>query len=1549
MPAIAQNVNVNRTGTSGNVYAKAAPTSYAAGSTRPSPAALLDKFIYETVGGLHQISDGIRWYDLQHFGGAATAGPQPLVSYTSAGRPTASTNTGVFIRNSTTGLIEMSNGTDWVPMGANEDASAEAKLGIGVDGLPAPARITSPTTATTVYIDPSQGTNGSGTFGSPRNTIPTTVANTAYLIKAGTTLTQTLNLGVSGASDQPIVIGVYNAATGARVTTRGAATLSGSITISGTFVYVEGLVVTGNASNGKISVTGNDVTILACQTNGGTQHGIFANNVLRFRVDGCEANGNGASGIKIDRTDGSAQSGMRIQYNDLKNNAQSGLIWETPGSTVVTDSQIASNTMWDNGINTGYGQYDRCSIALWMEIGSAAGSMQVYRNDLRRSCYSHVRLQSRSNTPAQRPDGLLCQNNYMFGSTMPIHWTNIKGAAVIELNKIERAGSNDGTTPAATTRYGRAIELFGNSEASRCEGIKVRRNALYRSYSLDTWMTEGMGLGLDDNTAFVTCWGNWVRECEGSAVQYNTNIGNVCGANVFIDNCKRPTNSALNGPVGPGPAFAKLAEVGGSGSDCLSIGNFIIAGREVPQQRGGLVDEPAASGFEYTNNYVTNADVGAHMNSGTESHNRFIGCVTPRATWGGEFSPGGSTAVGTGSVVVASSVGTSASAHLAAQAKTALESLPFNASQFTGGGTGGGGTGDGGTGGGGGGGVAVPVVTGGDITKVLGASLTMTKPAGAAGATQIALVMVKPKAAAVTMPAGWVQIVNAPHPTDGVAPADGKLVAFSRSLTATEAAGTVVASAPAATMMLGGVVNVASATAGAPVLDYDLDYDYLLNAPAVTVGSQGSIRLFAFGPTNSPRTFTPPAGVTLTVVDQDYLDNGVTGAALLIGYDTVQPPSAVAGAPFELFDPFGGVGGERSVMLSIVMTPSSGGGGSAGITSITVAPSSLSLAASGTATVTVTGSNGAPVVGASATSLAPGVATVTGTTNGSGELTVTGTATGGSTTIAISYTDPTNGVLTATVPVTVALATPAAPSGLTATAQSATSVLLGWVDNASTETAFRIERADALAGPFVQIGTVAANVVAFTDPTVVAQRTYYYRVIASNLSGTSAPSSVVAVTTPAAVDATAPTCALTVSVANVTAAGSPVTLSAIVSDNVGVTLVRYYRNGVEFASVPVVPVPGTASTVTQSVSFASNAENGVWSYTARAFDAAGNSTLSGAVAVTVAIPAPAVVPNAPSGLTAIGGANVVTIAWTDNSTNEDGFYIERRVGAGSFAQVATLGAGVISYTDTGLLAATAYTYRVRAFGAGGASGYTSEATASTSAAPATSLASVSVAPTVVSDIAGRTATLTYTARDGNGSGRPGVTITPVIGSTAVATVAPPSAITDAQGRAFLTVTFGSVIAQTQLRVAATDGASTLTADVNPAVDVFTLPAFTEALVKELQAEQQDPKYEDEIQPYVFDFSPFLGRGEDVSRIQVVESVPVSNAAADPAASAMVFGQARIVGDRVLQYFRDGVPGVSYFLRCRVETTIGRVVVSEIRIRIYRARGARVSSSSPVVD
>ncbi|MGH7267065.1 MAG: hypothetical protein ACREMB_19770, partial [Candidatus Rokuibacteriota bacterium] len=43
------------------------------------------------------------------------------------------------------------------------------------------------------------------------------------------------------------------------------------------------------------------------------------------------------------------------------------------------------------------------------------------------------------------------------------------------------------------------------------------------------------------------------------------------------------------------------------------------------------------------------------------------------------------------------------------------------------------------------------------------------------------------------------------------------------------------------------------------------------------------------------------------------------------------------------------------------------------------------------------------------------------------------------------------------------------------------------------------------------------------------------------------------------------------------------------------------------------------------------------------------------------------------------------LTWADNSTNEDGFKVERKVGtAGTFAQIATLGPNVTAYTDPGV-------------------------------------------------------------------------------------------------------------------------------------------------------------------------------------------------------------------------------------------------------------------------
>jgi hypothetical protein len=96
-------------------------------------------------------------------------------------------------------------------------------------------------------------------------------------------------------------------------------------------------------------------------------------------------------------------------------------------------------------------------------------------------------------------------------------------------------------------------------------------------------------------------------------------------------------------------------------------------------------------------------------------------------------------------------------------------------------------------------------------------------------------------------------------------------------------------------------------------------------------------------------------------------------------------------------------------------------------------------------------------------------------------------------------------------------------------------------------------------------------------------------------------------------------------------------------------------------------------------------------------------------------------PGAPSGLAATSkSAGRIVLAWTDGSANEDGFRVERCRGVmnvtcadAGYAPIAQVGPDVTTYTDTGLAAVTAYSYRVRAFNRAGNSPYSNSATAVT--------------------------------------------------------------------------------------------------------------------------------------------------------------------------------------------------------------------------------------------
>jgi subtilisin family serine protease len=85
--------------------------------------------------------------------------------------------------------------------------------------------------------------------------------------------------------------------------------------------------------------------------------------------------------------------------------------------------------------------------------------------------------------------------------------------------------------------------------------------------------------------------------------------------------------------------------------------------------------------------------------------------------------------------------------------------------------------------------------------------------------------------------------------------------------------------------------------------------------------------------------------------------------------------------------------------------------------------------------------------------------------------------------------------------------------------------------------------------------------------------------------------------------------------------------------------------------------------------------------------------------------------NMPTGLSGSSSSTSgIDLTWTDNSANETGFKIDRKTGAGgTYSEIATVGAGTVTYPDTGLSEGKTYYYRVSAYNAEGDSPESDEA------------------------------------------------------------------------------------------------------------------------------------------------------------------------------------------------------------------------------------------------
>lgn len=267
----------------------------------------------------------------------------------------------------------------------------------------------------------------------------------------------------------------------------------------------------------------------------------------------------------------------------------------------------------------------------------------------------------------------------------------------------------------------------------------------------------------------------------------------------------------------------------------------------------------------------------------------------------------------------------------------------------------------------------------------------------------------------------------------------------------------------------------------------------------------------------------------------------------------------------------------------------------------------------------------------------------------------------------------------------------AAPSNPVAQALSDSEIKLTWQDNSGNETSFKLERSVGDDQNWTELATVNADVVSYNDTGLAEGTTYYYRVKLYTALGESEPTSAAsAVTWPH-------------TPANLTATSSEDRLEVAIAweDLSGVeTAYELQRHTGEFGQFAVIATlnPDVAAYLDEDVSTATT-----YYYRVRATFNAIPSLWSNTASATTSI----LTPDAPTDLTGQGlSASEVAIAWTDNSSNEDGFVVERSlIAIGGWRAVDTVSADQVGFNDAGLNTLTNYYYRVYAYNEYGKSGY----------------------------------------------------------------------------------------------------------------------------------------------------------------------------------------------------------------------------------------------------
>jgi len=264
-----------------------------------------------------------------------------------------------------------------------------------------------------------------------------------------------------------------------------------------------------------------------------------------------------------------------------------------------------------------------------------------------------------------------------------------------------------------------------------------------------------------------------------------------------------------------------------------------------------------------------------------------------------------------------------------------------------------------------------------------------------------------------------------------------------------------------------------------------------------------------------------------------------------------------------------------------------------------------------------------------------------------------------------------------------------APTGITATAASESSITVSW-ESVTGATGYYIYRSTTTDGTYDSVGTSATT--SYTNINLSLGTTYYYKVAAYNGGGTGNKSGYTYATP--LLDAPTSVTATATSESSIIVSWESVPGSA--------TEYRIYRSTTADGTYDSVGTSATTSYTNTGLSSGT-----AYYYKVAAYNVGGIGNLSSYAYVTT-------LPDVPTGVTTTANSeSSITVSWS-SVTGATRYYIYRSSTAdGTYGQIVYVSSSTTSYTDNSLSSGTTYYYKVAAYNSGGTSNQSSYAYATT--------------------------------------------------------------------------------------------------------------------------------------------------------------------------------------------------------------------------------------------